>query len=197
MKKLITVLSAISAFALLSGCSSSGVPALPGTVPVLTTVSGVTHDFKGTYIAACHADGAAFTTESIIISGSVWAYTKADFSDVGCGTPTTSGTIVGNFAVNGTVSAITAWVDGAGAAATAPAAANGSGSLGLAEFSPLSYEVVEITGSFVGSLAISDVVSLFYVVDDTGAKAILYRDAGYVPTNATINASTFAPFIQL
>ena len=176
LKLIITVSAALL---LLNACSSdSSTTTSSGTEISVIGVSGVTVGLNGTYSTVCYGSNGGSTLESIVISGNTWNYTQTTYTDGAC----SAGADVGTAAATLTASAdqsITGWYDG-NASATAPTAADGSGPLSNTEpFTPLLVTITGVTGSFVGGISAGDTSPLFYIVDDTGANNILYRDSSF------------------
>ena len=166
------------------------------TVDVIT-VSGATVPLTNVYSTGCYVTGASTSSfETLTVTFGLWAYSKANYSDTNCLTNTSEGTVAGAL-VAGNVSAMTGWVNGGGGGpATAPTAADSSGPLSDTEsFTALTLTVTDSTGDFAASILVGNVINLYYIVDDTGTKTVLYRDDDY--NNGVLTTSISDPFIQL
>jgi len=150
---------------------------------------------NGTYSTGCYAGGAGSINEDLVIQGNKWDYTKTEYTSLDCSTGATVGTISGTFKVDGAVIQITGWVDSAGGTSTAPLAAIDDGSFlsdpDLESVTPLLLTIFSATGSLFGNSGTS---SFFFVVDDTGANNVLYRDSNY--DGGATTAGNFNPYTK-
>ncbi len=168
----------------------------PGDAISIVTVSGSTHALNGAYSTGCYTTngGSASVKEDLTITGTTWSYTSTEYTDDACSASPTEGTATATL-TSGSDSNIVGWYDGSGSPATAPDAADGSGPITATAFTPLELTITAVTGSFVGGINIGEVAPLFYIVDDTGAKAILYRDNSF--DTGDLNAGIFDAYTQL
>ena len=140
--------------------------------------SGTDAGLNGTYSTGCYASGSEFFNEDLVISGNKWDYTKTEYPSIACITEQAAGTISGTFKIDDTVISAT-WVDSSGGTPTVlPLAAINDGStLSPAEtVTPLLLTISSATGSLFGNSGTS---SFFFVIDDTGANNVLYRDSNF------------------
>ena len=146
----------------------------------------------GTYTTGCYSGGAGIVNEDLRVRGNTWNYTNTEYASIDCSTVLTVGTISGTFRIDGAVIDTTGWVDDLGNGATAPLAAIGDGSFlyPIETVTPLLLTISGATGSLSGTSGTS---SFFYLVDDTGADNVLYRDWDF-NGGAAIVAGNFAPF---
>lgn len=173
----------VAALLLLNACSSdSTTTTASGDAVSAITVSGNTVSLDGTYTTGCHErnGGADSAKEDLQIAGNIFTYTNTDYSGPVCATTVETGTLTATMTA-GTTSAITGWVDGGGSPATAPMAADSSGPLSDTEaFTPIAVTVTSVTGTIFGPTVTEGYESkLFYIIDDTGANNIMYRDDDY------------------
>ncbi len=171
-------------------------PPAPDGAIAIATVTGKTHVLNGAYSTGCYTidGGAASAKEDLDISGSIWSYTNTEYTSADCTTGATVGTATGTL-VAGTDSAIIGWYDGSGSPAAVPAATDGVTVIsGTEAFTPLTLTFTAVTGSFVGQIPVGETFPLFYVVDDTAAKAVLYRDNSY--DTGDLNAGIYDPYTQ-
>ena len=155
--------------------------------------SGTDASLNGTYSTGCYLGGAGSNNEDLVILGNKWDYTKTEYTSLDCSTGATVGTISGTFKIDGTVISTIGWVDSAGGIATAPLAAIGDGSF-LSDpetVTPLLLTIYNATGSLFGNSGTS---SFFFVVDDTGANNVLYRDSNY--DGGATTADNFNSYIK-
>ena len=157
--------------------------------------SGIDAGLDGSYTTGCYLGGSGTVNEDLRIRGNTWNYTINDFaSSTNCSTVPTAGTISGTFRIDGADTDAT-WVDGAGGTTTAPLAAIGDGSF-LNDPEPVTPLLLTISGATGSLSATSGTTSFFYVVDDTGADNILYRDWEF-DAGAVVVASTSAPYKEI
>ena len=171
-------------------------PPAPGDAISIVTVSGSTHALNGAYSTGCYTTngGSASVKEDLTITGTTWFYTNTEYADAACSASPTESTITGAL-VAGSNLDIIGWYDGSGSPATAaPDAADGSGPITATAFTPLTLTISAATGSFAGIPAGTE-NPFFYIVDDTAAKAILYRDNSF--DSGDLNAGIFDPYTQL
>ena len=155
------------------------VPPAPGSVSVVA-VSGAMVSLDGSYSTGCVdrslQGGGGFYKDDTIIAGSTMTVSGAEYNDDACTVAIDSGGAVVTLAT-GATSAITGWIGTGGAGGPdVPNAADGSGALGTTEaVTLLTGTVVSGTGWNAG-LSVGMNIPLFFVLDDTGAKKVLYED---------------------
>ena len=169
-------------------------PTAPGDAISIVTVSGSTHVLNGAYSTGCHAinGGSASVKEDLTITGTTWFYTNIEYTDAACSASPAESTITGALVAGSNLDIID-WYDGSGSSVAAPDAADGSPITATA-FTPLTLTVTAATGSFAMIPAGTE-SPLFYIVDDTAAKAILYRDNSF--DKGDLIAGIFDPYTQL
>jgi len=161
----------------------------------IVTISGGTHELNGTYTTGCHGDGDDSVEEILVYSGTTWNYTSTLYMNVadcsGTGIPSTLKATISA----GAELAITGWVDGTGSSATAPGAEDSVTTITDTEaFTPLSLTITEVGGAFAGQITVGFTTQLFYIVDDTGANPVLYRDDDY--EDNSLEAGIYDPYTQ-
>jgi hypothetical protein len=132
----------------------------------------------GNYSTVCYETAGEFFNESLVISGNKWDYTKTEYSSIACLTELAVSTISGTFKIDGIAMPITGWVDDTGVTGAAPFTADTADDPAITLSStetvtPLLLTIFSATGSLIGNSGTS---SFFFVVDDTGANNVLYRD---------------------
>ncbi len=161
--------------------------------------SGTDAGLDGTYSTDCYASGSEFFNEDLVISGNQWDYTNTEYLSIDCLTELSVSTISGTFELDGTALSITDWVDNAGASVPVPpdtADTDDDEAITLSStesVTPLLLTISNATGSFFPS---PDTSSFFFVVDDTGANNVLYRDRNYDGGEFVVEASNFAPYTK-
>ena len=169
----------------IAGCSSDSATTAAGVSVI--AVNGKTVTLDGKFTTTCYLDNSVtknrqdthtFSGNTLTISSSTWPTNDA------CAT---AGTVDYTYVFTVTAGSnitITGWADGSGTDVVAPLAAdNLGGSLDVNEtVTPLSGTVTSVTPVSSG-LAVGDVTTFFYVVDnsgvDTGSNLYLYRDKDY------------------
>jgi hypothetical protein len=149
-------------------------PATGGSISI-TTVTGAKHVLNGTYTTGCHDDGGDFVDEVVVFSGTTWSYTQTQYTDAACTTGGTPGSATATVSASAD-SAITGWRDGSGPATAPTAADNVTVITDTEAFTQLRLTITDVGGFFVGAITVGEAENFFYIVDDTGAKPILYRD---------------------
>lgn len=192
------ILSAGIMTLVLSACGGGGsaqVTVTSTTGISVAAVSGGTVTLDGTYSTGCYGAGANFVKEDLVISGNTWNYVMGEYNSSTCTTTVNAGAISATLATSATGNVtITGWVDGMGATTTAPTAADGSGPLSNSEtVTPLDLTVVSASGSM--NAPVGATFPMFYVVDDTAANTVLYRDYQYSAGTGTV-AGNFDPLIK-
>jgi len=182
---MITRLLAVLIVLALSACntSNSNTPTIPGSgTPVKAlTVKGAMVSLDGTYANAtlngCRTKSGIDVREAVVISGSVWTYTRFSYSttDGSCSAGETQVAGIVATLSSSSTGAITGWSD-SGIATTAPTAADASGPLSNTEsYTTLSLTATIVTGAGAYNMATAgDSINFFYIIDDTGAANILY-----------------------
>lgn len=195
MNYLKPIITASAALLLLNACSSDSdsTTAADGTEIRVATISGVTAGLNGTYSTGCHGDGGGSVNETLEIAGNTWNYTSTGYASADCSGTGTDSTIAATISADADT-AITGWVDGVGDSVPGPDAADASGAIGDSEtVTPLTATISASTGDFAGIPA-NTTSPLFYVVDDTGANNILYRDDDF--ENGSTLAGDFDPYTK-
>jgi len=168
-------------------------PAPDGAISLVTVTDGV-HVLNGAYSTGCYGNGGGSTKEDLDISADTWSYTNTGYTSGNCSTGASVSTITGTLSAGADL-AIEDWVDGMGdSEPVVPDAADGATVITRTEpFTPLMLTITGATGDFSGIPSGTE-SPLFYVVDDTVAKAILYRDYDY--ENGVLYAGTADPYTQ-
>ncbi|MDH5423748.1 MAG: hypothetical protein OEY29_01990 [Gammaproteobacteria bacterium] len=180
---------ASAATMLLNGCASNS-DSISSAISVLS-ISGAMVSLDGTYDTGCVdrslEGGSGYYRDTTIISGNILSNSGAEYSDSACTLDEVPGALTGSIAVTGTT-AITGWT-GAGdmTGAFIPEAADGSGPIGTSEsVTTLAVTVSSATGYNAGIPA-NFAAPIFFVVDDTGAKKVLYEDDDYFSGSTLAN----------
>lgn len=150
----------------------------------------------GTYTTGCYVNSSGVSyNEDLRIRGNTWNYTINDFGLSYCTAAPIAGTISGTFRIDGADIPITGWIDNLGNSIFVPpdTADDSANTLSLTE--PVTPLLITISGA-TGSLATSGTSSFFYVVDDTGADNVLYRDWKF-DDGAAVVASNYAPYKEI
>lgn len=169
------IITAATVLLLANGCSSDSSTTSSTPISVIA-VSGATVTLDGTYTSGCVdrslEGGSGYYLDSGTITGSSLNVSAAEYSDAACTVETDSGTLTGTLSV-GSTSAISGWT---GNGSSAPIASDASGPLSNTEaVTLLTLKNISGTG-FNAGIPAGFELALFYVVDDTGAKKVLYED---------------------
>ena len=167
-------------------------PAPSNAIAIATITAGATHALDGAYSTGCYGNGDGSTKEDLTITGTTWFYTNAGYTSADCSTTASVSTITATLSA-GADSTIAGWYDGMGSPTTAPTAADGSTITGEEPFTRLVLTITGATGDYSGIPSGTE-SPLFYVVDDTGANVILYRDNSY--DSGDLNAGIYDPYIK-
>ncbi len=185
MKKIIATTFALSATALMSGCSSSDGDGSPpggaGADPIsIVTVTGKQHVLKGSHATVCYDDSGNGRIDVLTVTGAEWTNESNIYAAIDCtGGVVQTGKIIANIAGANSDTQTSGWK---GQGDIAPQRADATGSLSENEtVTPFDIEVTAVidpTQLFGGNVSVGFKATAFYVFDDTagGDTYIMYRD---------------------